>query len=83
MTFWQKFLGIIAIMAGTFVAGMATEYKFHLATETLEAQHETKKAQEGQNNIVQFHQQIQKIYVKDKEPCITKPMPDDIRKLLK
>lgn len=71
------------VSTAIFLAGMATEFKFHLAAETLQAQKETEKAQDGQNKIIDFHQQIQKVYVKDKEPCLSKPLPADIKRLLK
>jgi len=47
------------------------------------AQHAEIKAEQGQNKIIEFHQQIKKIYVKVNEPCLDKPLPSDIVKLLK
>lgn len=41
------------------------------------------KAEEGQGNIIKFHQQIEKVYVKVQEPCLNTNIPVDALSLLK
>lgn len=43
---------------------------------------QVEKAQDGQNKIIEFHQQIEKVYVKVKEPCLDTTIPPDINGLL-
>ncbi len=50
-------------------------------------QHETEvladKAQQGQNNIIEKNQKLEKEYEKTKDPCLDAPVPDNIQRLLK
>ncbi len=79
MNVWWK----LAIIAAIFSAGMVTEYKFHLAGEVAGLKTQIEKAQKGQNNIIEFHQKIEKVYVKVKDDCLNANVPDDVQQLLK
>lgn len=83
MTFWQKLLGLVIVLiiytAGvwhihTWYDGYKNEKAAEIATD---------KAQKGENNIIEFHQKIEKVYVKVKDDCLNKPVPDSISRLLK
>lgn len=83
MTIWWKIAAVLGIITIIFTSGMCTEYKFHLASLEKQEQKQVVKAQEGQNKIIEFNQQIKKIYVKVNAPCITTTMPDDVISVLK
>lgn len=77
------FIAFIIWTVAVFFGGVYVDHKFHLAAETLTAEADTKKAQEGQNEIIKFNTQIQKVYVKVKSPCLNEPVPTDVQKLLR
>lgn len=83
MNFWYKLALFVAFTASVFGGGMLTEYKFHLASQTLVAEAQTKKAQEGQNNIIKFNQEADKAYAKSNDKCLTSTVPADVQRLLK
>lgn len=82
MPLLYKFLIYAAIIASIFTAGMITEYKFHLAGEAKQAKVETKKAQQGQNDIIKFNQELSKTDEK-KQPCYNTKLSPAVIELLK
>lgn len=81
MNIWWKIGIFCAIVTIIFSSGMLTEYKFHLASETLSAEKQVVKAQKGQADIIKFNQDVRNADVKD--PCFTTKLPDSINKLLR
>lgn len=82
MTFWWK-LSIFFLVLISYTAGVWKVHDWYDGNKvTNVAIAGEQKAQEGQNNQVQYQQKVRTVYVKVKDPCINTPMPDDVRSLL-
>lgn len=76
-----KLLAVLTVVLLAFSSGWRTRSWYEDSKDKKEIIKQTDKAQQGQNKIIKFHQEVRKANVKD--TCYNASMPDDIIKLLK
>lgn len=81
MTFWWK-LGIATSILALYTFGVWHVHTWYDGYKTKNiAVAEAKQAEQGQNDIIKFNQQLRKTNAKD--PCLNTNIPIDTLKLLK
>lgn len=73
----------IAIFAAALASGIYLEHEFQLASQTVEAYRWVADAQRGEVSIIKDNQIIAKDIHNDKDPCLNKPVPANLNKLLR
>jgi hypothetical protein len=75
------------LILGAFLLGLALgalgEYKWHMAAETVDAQHETATAQKGEANIIHDTQVIYRTIHDSKDKCAGATVPRAVNEQLR
>jgi len=78
---------IIALVAGAFIGGLLFGYHYRVLVDDgvnlVVAKEQVKKAQTGETNIIKFNQDFKKDTQHVKDNCVSRPLPADIKRLLR